>query len=79
MKINDTDKNQIKLMDEQVLMLQEKNASDEAILDALADFIPDIVCLVQNLDKAQLLKYVSTFPGFAYFISIIHLVLNEDY
>lgn len=76
MKLSDEDKNQIALINEQVLILQEKNASDEAIIEALMDFVPDVVCLVQNMDRSQLQVIFDDNAGWAYLISIIHLALK---
>ena len=76
MRINDFDKNQIKLIDEQVKMLQEKMASDEAILDALMEFIPDATCLVENAEKEELQMYLAAHSGFSYFVSLVSLAMS---
>lgn len=76
MKLSDEDKNQIRLIDEQVLMLQKKNASDEAIIEALMDFVPDVICLVQNMERSEIQTVYDAHSGWAYFVSIIHLALK---
>ena len=76
MRLSDEDKNQIRLIDEQVLMLQEKNASDEAIIEALIDFVPDVVCLVQNMERSHLQTIFDGNAGWAYLVSIIHIALK---
>ena len=78
MKINDSDKNQIQLIDAQVKNLQDRNASDEAILDALVEFIPDTTCLVENAEKAELQMYLGAHPHFAYFVSLISLAMSAS-
>lgn len=76
MIISDYDKNQMKLIDEQVANLKNKNASDEAILESLIDFVPDTTCLVENIETSDLQQYLARYNGFAYFISLISLAMK---
>lgn len=47
MIISECDHNQIKLVDDQVKILESKEASDEAIIDALIEFVPDLHALLK--------------------------------
>ena len=73
MNITAYEKNQIQLIDEQVLLLQQREACDEAIMSALVEFVPETVCLIENMPQNELRLYLSRYSGYAYFISIIDL------
>ena len=73
MKLSAHEKEQIKVIDEQVKLLQEKNASDDAILHALTDFFPEVKCLIENTEPKELEMYLSSYLGFGYFVSLISL------
>jgi len=71
MSLSDHEKQQIQLINSQVLLLQDKGASDFAILDALMDFVPDVNCIIDNLDPEEVRGLFSRYDGFAYFSSLI--------
>ena len=68
MKISDHEKNQIQLIDEQVKLLHEKSASDEAIIEALIEFVPDVMCFFEQLESDEFKQYLAKYEGFAYFL-----------
>lgn len=76
MIISEHDKNQIQLIDEQVKILQGKGASDEAIIDALIDFVPEVTCLVENVELSELSGYLAKYEGYAYLLSLISLTMK---
>jgi hypothetical protein len=76
MKITEHDKEQIRLIDSQVKMLQDKSASDEVILNTLIEFVPDTKCLVENAEPKALELQLGAYNGFAYFVSIISLSMT---
>jgi hypothetical protein len=76
MNISDYDKNQIQQINEQVELLQSKHASDEAIIDALEDFIPDVICFIENMETAELKKQMVKYDNFAYFVSLVLLEMK---
>lgn len=76
MKILEHDKEQIRLIDSQVKMLQDKNASDETILNTLIEFVPETKCLVENAEPKELELQLGAYNGFAYFVSIISLAMT---
>lgn len=75
MNISNHDKNQIQLIDEQVKILQEKSASDEAIIEALIEFVPEAMCFFEILDSQELQNYITQYEGFAFFLSKIKKIL----
>ena len=74
MKITEHEENQISLIDSQVNLLQDRGAFDEAILEALFEFIPDIQCIVENAEKHDLDKLLAKHPGFTYLVGIVSLL-----
>ncbi len=68
MKISDHEKNQIQLIDEQVKLLLEKSASDEAIIEALIEFVPEVMCFFEQLESEEFKHYLASYEGFAYFL-----------
>lgn len=76
MRISDYDKNQIQQIDAQVILLQSKEASDEAIIDALIEFVPDVTCFVENVEPQALQRYLAKHHGFAYFLSLVSLTIK---
>lgn len=77
MPISDHEKEQIRLIDSQVKLLQDRNASDETILNTLIDFVADTKCIVENADPKELELQLSAYGGFAYFVSIVSLALTD--
>ena len=77
MPISNHEKEQIRLIDNQVKMLQDRNASDDVILNTLIDFVGDTKCIVENSESKELDLQLSTYNGFAYFVSIVSLALTE--
>ena len=75
MNISDHDKNQIQLIDAQVKLLQEKSASDEAIIEALIEFVPDVMCYFEILESQELQNHLTQYEGFAFFLSKIKKML----
>lgn len=75
MPISDHEKEQVRLIDSQVKMLQDKNVSDETILNTLVDFVSDTKCIVENAEPKELDLQLSAYNGFAYFVSIVSLAL----
>ncbi len=73
MRITEHEKQLIKTIDEQVKMLQEKNASDETILCTLVDFFPEMKCLLESSEPKELEHYLSENNGFSYLINLISL------
>jgi len=65
------DKNQIQLINDQVLLLQEREAADFAIVEALADFIPEIRCMNWSGASDEMKKQLDANAGFAYFVSLL--------
>ena len=76
MPLSDHEKEQIRLIDSQVKMLQEKSVSDDTILNTLIDFVGDTKCIVENSEPKELELQLSAYNGFAYFVSIVSLVLE---
>ena len=71
MSLSEHEKQQIQLIDSQVLQLQDKDASDFAILDALMDFVPDVNCIIDALEPEEVRGLFSKYSGFSHFSSII--------
>lgn len=75
--ISDQEKEKIRLIDSQVKLLQDKNASDETIMNTLIDFVPDVRCIVENSEAKELDLYLREFNGFTFFVSLISMALDE--
>ncbi len=73
MRITEHEKQLIKTIDEQVKMLQDKNASDDTILCTLVDFFPDVKCLLEGTEPKELELYLSANNGFSYLVNLISL------
>lgn len=71
MNITDHEKQKVALIDKQVLLLQDKGASDVAALDLLMDFVPDASCIIHNIAPEDMRGLLSKYSGFASFISKI--------
>jgi len=71
MKICNEDKQLIFTINEQVRLLSEKGASETTIVETLFDFIPQVYCLVNSSDEAELKMYLNEYSDFAYFITMI--------
>ena len=78
MSISEHEKKQVVLIDKQVLLLQDKGASDAAILDALIDFIPDAACIINRLEQDNVSPLLSKYYGFSYFVSLIEQAAALD-
>lgn len=76
MPLSDHEKEQIRLIDNQVKVLQRKNASDETILNTLIDFVSETKCIAENTETKELELQLSNHLGFAYFVSIISLTMS---
>ena len=76
MKICDEDKQLIATINEQVSLLSEKGASETTIVETLFDFIPQVYCLVNSSDEAELKMYLNEYSDFAYFITMISNLHN---
>jgi hypothetical protein len=74
MPLFEHDKHQISLIDEQTNALLEKEASSDAVLNALMDFIPEALCLLESTNSEELKPYLSRYPGFAFFMSLIEAI-----
>ena len=77
MPISDHEKDQIRLIDNQVKMLQDRNASDDTILNTLIDFVADTKCIVENSESKELDLHLRAYNGFAHFVSLVSLALIE--
>lgn len=71
MKLSDHDKEMIRLIDEQVKHLVEQKASDLLIVKTLADFIPELRCLVGSTCEKQLDLYCREYHYFNCFLQLI--------
>lgn len=71
MKITSHEKEQIKLIDEQIRMLHQKNASDETLLLTLVDFIPEVKCLIENAKSSDLAELCAKYEDFNYFLNLL--------
>lgn len=78
MKLSDQEKNQMQLLDEQVLILQEKNAGDDAIVLALKEFIPYVISLIDNMPEDELKFFLNKHQGVSYFIALLDFYLNSE-
>lgn len=76
MALSNHEKEQIKLIDNQVKLLQDRNASDETILNTLIDFVADTKCIVENSESKELELHLSAYNGFAYYVSIVSLAMT---
>ena len=56
--------------------MEDKGASDEAIIDALIEFVPETTCLVENVEIPDLQQYLARYSGFSYFVSLISLTMK---
>jgi AAA+ ATPase superfamily predicted ATPase len=73
MRITEHEKQLIKIIDEQVKILQEKNASDNTILCTLVDFFPEVRCLLEGTEPRELELFLSANSGFSYLVNLISL------
>lgn len=71
MSLSTFDKNQIQLINQQVILLQKKNATDHGMIETLIDFVPDVKCLIENNELSEIQVYLSSMLGFAYFVSLL--------
>ena len=71
MSLTEYDIHQINLIDEQVMLLLEKNASNTTILDTMIDFVPEICCMIEQTDLSLLKPYLDKYQGFAHFFSLV--------
>lgn len=76
MSLPDHERHQISLIDEQMTLLLSKKATDNAILDALFDFIPEVRCLIDNMSADSMKPYLDRYPGFAYFCTLIDSIAS---
>lgn len=78
MKLSDHDKEMIRLIDEQVKRLVERKASDLVIIKTLADFIPELRCLVSAACEKQLDLYCREYRYFNGFLQLIDTSISSD-
>lgn len=71
MKLTDHEKQLIKIIDEQVNLLTDKQASKSTIISTLIDFFPEVKCILDAVDEEQLNRYFAEYKGFAYFSSLL--------
>ncbi|CDZ76817.1 hypothetical protein BN59_01093 [Legionella massiliensis] len=71
MTLSEHEKEIIRLVDEQVKQLVEKNASDILIVQTLADFIPELRCLLSSTSEKQLDLYCREYLHFNRFLQLI--------
>lgn len=76
MHLSSHEKQQLQLIHEQVTLLLAKKASDDTILDALFDFIPDIKCIQHAVDSRMLTEYIKPYAGLCYFINLVFSLEN---
>jgi len=76
MPLTNQEKEKIKLIDSQVKLLQDKNASDSIILNTLMDFVADTKCIVESCESDELNEHLRIYNGFAYFLSIVSLAMT---
>ncbi|HGF0738826.1 hypothetical protein QM437_05415 [Legionella pneumophila] len=76
MRICDEDKQLIVTINEQVRLLSEKGASETTIIETLFDFIPQVHCLINSSDEAELKMYLNEYTDFSYFIAMISNLHN---
>lgn len=74
--MNDYDKEIIKIIDDQVKILKEKKAEDTTIINTLTDFIPDVMCYLDSIDKGHIDIDPNRYPNFAYFAKLLSSSLN---
>ena len=73
--ISECEKEKIRLINNQVIMLQDLNASDDAILFELKDFCVDVKYIVENREPKEVAMYLTTYHGFAYLLSLLSLAI----
>lgn len=78
MKIYEDDIKLISLIDKQVNLLFDKNASDNTIINTLSEFIPHVNCLINEISFYELQHHYTNHPGFSYFVYLLALNLNDD-
>lgn len=78
MKLSGHDKEMIRLVDEQVKRLVERKASDLTIIKTLADFIPELRCLVGAACEKQLDLYCREYRYFNGFLCLIDPNISAD-
>ncbi|HAT3877923.1 TPA: hypothetical protein I8669_002757 [Legionella pneumophila] len=70
--LSDNDKEIIRLVDNQVKLLIERQAADHVIVSTLIDFIPEVRCMVTATCEKQLDLYCKEYQHFNYFLQLIH-------
>lgn len=78
MKLSDHDKEMIRLVDEQVKNLVERKVSDLLIIKTLADFIPELRCLLSATCEKQLDLYCREYRHFNRFLLLIEPSISAD-
>lgn len=76
MPLTNHEKEQVQIIDSQVKLLEDKNASDDVILKTLIDFVADTKCIVESCDGDELAIILRKHPGFAYFLSLVSLAMT---
>lgn len=76
MTLTERELEQVVLIDGQVKLLQDKNASDATILNTLVDFVADTQCIVNSCETEALNQILRKYNGFAYFLSLVSLAMT---
>ena len=71
------DENQIKAINSQVMLLQGRGADDNAILDVLLEFIPNVKCFIDNNETSDIEDCLRSNPGVSYFVSLVNLLSEQ--
>ncbi len=71
MNISDFDKQQMELVNQQACLLLEKGASDMAFFEALIDFVPDMKCLLEQVEEEELKLIIDSKQGLAHFLTVL--------
>ena len=69
------EKEKIRIINTQVNMLQDLNASDDAILSELKDYYADVKYIVENREPKEVGMYLTAYHGFSYFLSLLSLAI----
>ena len=76
MSLTSHELNQIKMIDTQVKLLQDKCANDDTILNTLIDFVSDTKSIVESSESEELSTQLRENNGFAHFLSLVSLALT---
>ncbi len=77
MPLTTHEREKIALIDKQVKMLQDREANDDVILNALMDFVAETKCIVESANVEELQTSLRKHQGFAYFLSLVSLAMTH--